>query len=187
MEPLPRKIGFISVFTGDGRGKTTAALGTVIRALGAGKRVAIVYFDKGGSHYFERKILDRLIADGLPIEYHASGLDRIDSTTDRFRFGVLAEDKQEAQRGLALVKKLFEEDHHDLIVLDELNTTIDLGMLAWEDVESILGKKPKDLELIITGRNAPAQLIERADLVTEMTLVKHYFYSGIRARAGIDF
>lgn len=179
--------GLISVFTGDGRGKTTAGLGTAVRALGAGKRVAIVYFDKGGdAHYSERHVL-RALSRSFPIEYHVTGRDRIDATTGRFDFALLEIDKTEARRGLQIVVDLFLKAEHDLIIFDEINSTVSLGLLDEQSVLDVLDKKPEKIELLLTGRNAPTRFLERAHLVTEMTLRRHYFYSGVKAREGVDF
>lgn len=178
-----RGYGLISVFTGDGRGKTTAGLGTAVRAIGAGKRVAIVYFDKGGTtHYSERKLLDQ-----IGIDWFATGRDRIDPVTGRFDFSVTDVDKLEAKRGLGIVKKLFLEAGHDLIVLDEINCTVSLGMLDEKETLEVLSMKSDSTELILTGRNAPESFLHLAHLVTEMTLKKHYFYSGVPAREGMDY
>lgn len=183
----PEKWGLISVYTGDGKGKTTAALGVAMRAQGAGKRVAMVYFDKGGdTHYSERNLLKQLASTGT-LDVIVSGLDRIDPNTGRFRFGVLEEDIREAERTLALVRGLFAKGAHDLIVLDEVNTTVSLGMLSELDVLSLITEKPATIELVLTGRNAPASFLERADLVTEVRAVKHYYEKGIGAREGFDY
>lgn len=180
-------LGLISIFTGDGRGKTTAGLGTAVRALGAGKRVAIVYFDKGGgAHYSERKVLD-VLARTFPIEHHVTGRDRIDPTTGRFDFSIIEQDRTEAARGLDVVRGLFARAEHDLVVLDEVNSTISLGMLDEGEVLDVLSHKPDRMEVILTGRNAPISFRSLAHLVTDMTLVKHYFYSGVPAREGIDW
>ncbi len=192
----------IQLYTGNGKGKTTAAFGTALRAVAKGMRVAIVYFDKGGTHYSERELMDNLRAipplslrgvegELLPqlgdIEYFPTGLDRIDPVTNKFRFGVTQEDKAEAERGLQIVRDLFAKNEYQLVVLDELNSTLFLKMFKLADVLTILDTKPKEMELIITGRGAPQELIDRADLVTEMKLVKHYFYNDILAREGIDY
>lgn len=176
--------GLIQLFTGDGKGKTTAALGTALRAAAKGKRVAWVAFDKGGeTHYSERQ----LIRERLPeFSFHATGLDRIDPVTNKFRFGVTDEDRREGERGLQLVRDLLAQDY-DLVVLDEINSSTDLGIVDAADVLAILVKKPETTELILTGRNAPEAFTARADLVTEMKLVKHYFYHGVKAREGLDY
>jgi cob(I)alamin adenosyltransferase len=181
----PRSRGLIQVYTGNGKGKTTAALGMAMRAVSQGIRVAVIHFDKGGDHYAERKV----IAEKFPgeIDLWATGLDRIDPKTGRFRFGVTAEDKAEAERGLGIVRGVFAEAKHGLVVLDEINTTVSLGMLAEADVLAAVAAKPADAELVLTGRDAPASFRELADLVSEVGLVKHYFYKGVPARFGLDY
>ena len=187
----PDEWGKIQVFTGDGKGKTTAALGTTIRALAKGKKVAIVYFDKGGTHYSEREFLDWLKDQKYPsggeITFVATGLDRIDPETGRFRFGVLSEDRAEAERGLTAAAKIIQSGEYDLVVLDEISTTISLGMLDDGPVVKLLKEKPKTLEVICTGRNASPEIIEMADLVTEMKMIKHYYNRGLPAREGLDY
>lgn len=180
----PKSSGLIQVYTGDGKGKTTAALGMAVRAVGAGKRVAIVYFDKGGAHYAERKVLAERFNDA--IDFFGTGLDRIDVTTGRFRFGVTDDDKAEAASGLEIVTALFSEANHDLVILDEINSTVSLGMLEEDAVLAVLAGKPEDTEVVLTGRKAPDSFRELADLVSEMTLVDHYFYRGVPAREGFD-
>jgi cob(I)alamin adenosyltransferase len=185
MATRPKSKGLIQIYTGDGKGKTTAALGLAIRAVGAGKKVAIVYFDKGGTHYSERTVLAERFAGA--IDFFATGLDRIDPDNGRFRFGVTPEDRAEAERGLGIVQDIVAKNAHDLLILDEINSTVDLGMLAKEPIIALLNAKPADLELVLTGRNAPPDFRDRADLVTEMTLKDHYFYRGVPAREGFDF
>ena len=181
----PKSQGLIQVYTGDGKGKTTAALGMAIRAVSEGIKVAIVYFDKGGSHYAERKVLTERFKG--EIDVFATGLDRIDSVTNRFRFGVTPEDKAEAERGLAIVRELFAKGEHGLVILDEINSTVTLGMLAEADAFAVIKSKPEKTELVLTGRNAPPAFRELADLVSEVGLVKHYFYHGVPARFGLDY
>lgn len=178
--------GKIQIYTGHGKGKTTAALGLAIRALGRDKKVAIVYFDKGGDHYGERKILDKLKATAN-LNYFVFGALRFNPEEKTFRFGVEDQDKEEANKALAKVEQLFKEDNLDLLILDEINSTIVLGMLKLEPVLALLEKKPENLELVLTGRDAPQELLDKADLVTEMKLIKHYFYQGQEAREGIEF
>lgn len=174
--------GLIQVFTGNGKGKTTAATGELIRAVGAGKNVGVVYFDKGGeSHYFERDVLRK-----LGIDLVATGRDRIHPITGRFDFSIQQIDKEEAARGLQEVQRMFDAEY-DLIVMDEINSTTDLGMISVQDVLLLMDKKPEHTELVLTGRNAPSVFLEKAHLITEMMLHKHYFYSGVKAREGIDY
>jgi len=173
----------IQVYTGDGKGKTTAALGVLLRAIGAGKKVAWVAFDKGGDDYNERIAIRERFPE---VDYHVTGLNRIDEK-GKFRFGVTFSDKQEGERGLEIVRELFAADNHDLIVLDEINSTTSLGIVNEPDVISLLNIKPANLELILTGRNAPQSFRDQCDLMTEMKLHKHYFYHGTKARPGIDY
>ena len=176
----------LQIYTGNGKGKTTAALGLTIRAVGAGKKVGIIYFDKGGeTHYSERKILRERFADEITIM--PTGLDRIHPVTNKFRFGVTEEDKKEARRGLEMAREWIASKKFDLIILDEINSTTALGMLDANEVLEILRTRPSELELVLTGRDAPEEFKELADLVTEMTLVKHYFYNSIPARVGFDY
>ena len=121
------------------------------------------------------------------IDFFVTGFDRIDPITGRFRFGVTDEDRAEGQRGLIIIKKIFDEQRHTLIVMDEINSSTDLGIVSEAGVLALLDQRPPDVELILTGRNAPASFIERADLVTDMAIVKHYFYHGVKAREGLDY
>jgi cob(I)alamin adenosyltransferase len=180
-----KSIGQIQLYTGNGKGKTTASLGLALRALSQNIRVAIVAFDKGGTHYAEREVLLRKFPE--LVDFFGTGLDRIDPVTNRFRFGVTDEDRAEAERGLGIVRELFAKNQHGLVILDEINSTVSLGMLAEADVLAAITSKPPEIELVLTGRSAPDSLKEIADLVTEMTLVKHYFYKGVPARYGLDF
>jgi cob(I)alamin adenosyltransferase len=174
--------GKVQVFTGKGKGKTTAALGTALRAFAQGKKVAFVYFDKGGGHYSEAAILDK-----LGIEYHRTGLDRIDAVTGKFRFGVKPEDKAEGKRGLDKAQELMMRGDLDVLVVDEICVSASLGIISTDDVLKLLACKPQRLELILTGRDAPKEITDIADLVTEMNIVKHYFYEGAPAREGLDY
>lgn len=173
----------LSIYTGDGKGKTTAALGVLMRAIGAGKKVAWVAFDKGGNDYNERITIRERFPE---VDFHATGLNRIDEK-GKFRFGVTSEDKQEGERGLQIVRDLFASAIHDLIILDEINSSTSLGIVNEADVLTILETKPANLELILTGRNAPDSFCEQCDLLTEMKLHKHYFYHGTKARPGTDY
>ncbi len=177
--------GKIHVYTGLGKGKTTASLGLAIRALGYGKKVAIIYFDKGGSYYSERNILDELAGDNF--QYYVTGQERFNPRNQTFRSGLQKADLQEAQKGLNIVEDLFVEALVDLLVLDEINSAIHLRMLDLETFLKILDKKPKYMELVLTGRQAHSRILQRADLVTEMKSVKHYYDQGVVARGGIEY
>lgn len=174
--------GLVQVFTGNGKGKTTAAIGQCVRTIGAGKRAAIIFFDKGGTHYMERSVLEK-----IGIEWHAFGRDRIDPASGRFDFSVTEEDRALGKAGLEKAHQLLESDLYDLLVLDEVNSSTSLGFLDEQAVLDLIKEKPEHVEIILTGRNAPQSFLDAAHLVTEMTLVKHYFYSGVGARGGLDF
>ncbi|MFC1702901.1 cob(I)yrinic acid a,c-diamide adenosyltransferase [Patescibacteria group bacterium] len=177
--------GKIHIYTGDGKGKTTAALGLAVRAVGAGKRVAIVYFDKGGDHYSERDVLDDRFGD--MIDWYATGLDRIDPETGEFRYGVTEQDAKEAERGVELARELVESENYDVVILDEINTTVRLSMASEQDVLDILDAKPPHVELVLTGRDAPESFRKVADLVSEIKAEKHYFEEKVLAKEGVDF
>ncbi len=172
--------GQIHIYTGDGKGKSTASLGLLIRAFGAGLKCGIIYFDKGGNDYNERNVLKQ-----LNIPFFVTGLNRIEQN-GKFRFSITEGDIAEAKRGITILQELFNENY-DLIVCDEINSTIALKMLDTNEVIEIINQKPEQTELVLTGRNASQSLIDIADLVTEMKLHKHYFYKGIESRKGIEY
>lgn len=171
--------GLIIVHTGNGKGKTTAALGMVLRSLGHGYRVAIVQFIKGAWEPAEKAVLSRW-ADQL--EFHAMGEGFTWETQDRER------DIQKAYQAWQTAKIFIRNPDFRLVLLDEINIALKLGYLNVEDVLAGLEQKPAETHVILTGRGTPAALIERADLVTEMTLVKHPFREqGVKAQPGIEF
>lgn len=177
--------GMVHVYTGDGKGKTTAALGLALRAWGAGRRVKIIYFDKGGDFYSERTALDRL---GPGLTYRAFGLERADlSVGGRFRFGNSQADRAAAREALECAHREATNGEYDLLVLDELVTSIGSNLVSLEQALAIIQAKRPDLELVLTGRRCPPALAERADLVSEIREAKHYFKAGVPARKGIDF
>ena len=175
--------GLIIVHTGNGKGKTTAALGMVLRSLGHGYRVAIVQFIKGAWEPAEKTMLAPWTQSNPPqLEFHAMGEGFTWDTQDRQR------DIQKAEEAWEKALHLIQNADIRLVLLDEVNIAIKLGYLAVETVLAGLEQKPDESHVILTGRGAPAALIERADLVTEMTLVKHPFREqGIKAQAGIEF
>jgi len=175
----------IQLYEGHGKGKTTASLGAALRAVGAGKKVAIVHFDKGGTHYAERVAVAKYLSD--VVELHGTGRDRIDPVSGRFDFSITDEDKREGARGLEIVREIFIKGDHQLVIMDEINSSADLGIIEVERVLEVLDLKPDGVELIMTGRNAPEEFRQLAHLITDMKLNKHYFYSGVPARDGLDF
>jgi cob(I)alamin adenosyltransferase len=171
--------GLIIVHTGNGKGKTTAALGMVLRSLGHGHRVAIVQFIKGAWEPAEKAVFGQW-PDQL--EFHAMGEGFTWETQDRQR------DIEKAQQAWQLALGYIRNPDIKLVLLDEVNVALKLDFLTTEEILAGLAEKPADSHVILTGRGAPAALIDQADLVTEMTLVKHPFREqGVKAQAGIEF
>jgi cob(I)alamin adenosyltransferase len=170
--------GLVQVFTGNGKGKTTAALGTVLRALGQGLRVCIISFMKGDYPYGEYEALGRL-PDVKVFRYG-----RIDFVDPK---NVLEIDKEEATKALAAARDAMLSGRYDIVVLDEVNIAAGWGLLEIGEVIKLIKDKPENVELILTGRYADPKLIECADLVTEMVEIKHPYKKGIRARCGFEY
>jgi cob(I)alamin adenosyltransferase len=171
--------GLIIVNTGNGKGKTTAALGMVIRSLGHGYRVAIVQFIKGAWEPAEKEVLSRWQEQ---LEFYAMGEGFTWETQDRERD--IAKANEAWEKALSFIRN----PNYKLVLLDEVNVALKLGYLEIDRVLAGLAEKPEPSHVILTGRGAPQALIDRADLVTEMTLVKHPFREqGIKAQAGIEF
>lgn len=169
------KKGYIQIYTGDGKGKTTASLGLAIRAAGAGLKVYIVQFLKKGD-YSEIKSLKKF--DNISVKQFGLG---------KFVKGNPSEEDVEAgQRGLSLIKSLIEKDEHDLIIIEEGNVAVMCNLFPEDKLLDIMDSKPENLELVITGRGATEKMIEKADLVTEMKEIKHYYKKGVMARVGIE-
>jgi cob(I)alamin adenosyltransferase len=172
--------GLLIVHTGPGKGKSTAAFGMVFRALGHDMRVAIVQFVKGKWETGERTLLERLGGDLITITAMGEGFTW--DVQDRQRDLAAARDAWET------AKKLIRDGEHKLVLLDELNIVLRYDYLPLaEVVEFLRDHKPEDVHVIVTGRNAKPELIEIADLVTEMTMVKHHFSAGVKAQVGIEF
>ena len=173
-----REKGLLIVTTGPGKGKTTAALGMVFRALGHGMKVGVVQFTKGAIATGEAALAKKLAP---LLEWHTLGEGFTWDTQDRER------DVAAAGRAWETAMRLLRDPTFDLVILDELNIVLRYGYLAMEDVLAELRAKREMLHVVVTGRNAKAELIELADLVTEMTLVKHPFRSGIKPQKGVEF
>jgi len=171
------KRGMIHLYTGNGKGKTTAALGLALRAAGWKKKTLIIQFMKG-QKYGE---LEAVKALSPYITIEQMGLDtfvHIEGPTEI--------DCQMAQKGLARAREAMESGDIDILVLDEINVALYFRLLELSEVLELIDDKPSAMELVLTGRYAPHKLIERADLVTRMELVKHYFEQGVQARTGIE-
>jgi cob(I)alamin adenosyltransferase len=169
--------GCVQVYTGNGKGKTTAALGLALRAVGRGLRVCVFQFIKGGGPYGEHLIAEKLAPLLTIIQ---SGRPGWVNTKD------ISEDRRVAQDALQQAKELLTSDAYDLVVLDEINGAVGFGLIDVEQVLDVIALKPERVELVLTGRNAHARVIEAADLVTEMCEIKHYYAAGVPARTGIE-
>lgn len=168
--------GFVHVYTGSGKGKTTAALGLTLRAVGAGFRVFFAQFIKG-MRYSEIAALERF-SDQVVVRQYGRGC-FIERDPD-------VADVEAARHGLQQVRGALRSADFQLVVLDEANVALDYGLLELSDVLDALQQRRASCEVVITGRNAPARLLEYADLVTDMHSVKHYYEQGILARVGIE-
>jgi cob(I)alamin adenosyltransferase len=170
--------GLLIVHTGTGKGKSTAAFGLALRMLGRGERVGVVQFIKGAWHTAERDALSQF---GDQVVWHTMGEGFTWETQDRAR------DIAAAERAWAKASELMDDPSFRLIVLDELNIALRYDYLDLQSVIARLGARRGDLHVVVTGRNAKPELIAAADLVTEMTLVKHHFAAGVKAQPGIEF
>lgn len=173
----------ILVLTGNGKGKTTSALGTALRACGWGKKVAITFFDKGGSHYGEENTL-KLLQEKIHILRF--GCERFDEKTKTFRFENTCDDKKEAERALKATRELFDKGYF-LIICDELINCLNLELLDEAAVRDFVAACPEKTHLAVTGRNCPDWLRQEADLISEINDEKHYFTKGKDAIKGLDY
>ena len=170
--------GLLIVHTGKGKGKSTAAFGLLLRAVGRGFRCGVVQFGKGAWQSGERTAIERF---GDQVQWHTLGEGFTWETQDRNR------DIEAARRAWAKTLELMTDPSIRLVVLDELNIALRYDHLDIGEVTAALKARRSDLHVVVTGRNAKPELIEAADLVTEMTLVKHHFASGVKAQEGIEF
>jgi cob(I)alamin adenosyltransferase len=175
---MPLERGLIEVYTGSGKGKTTAALGLALRASGHGLKVCIVQFMKGWPDYGELEGVKHLPTVTLRQFGRAEFVDRDNPDPDDVRM---------AHDALRHAGEAMESGEYDILVLDEINVALDFGLIALEEVLRLLDAKPPTLELVLTGRNAHAEIIRRADLVAEMLNIKHPFSEGVEARKGIEY
>lgn len=170
------KKGYLQIYTGNGKGKTTAAIGLAVRAAGAGKKVRIIQFAKGRlSSEFA------LLLQSTNITFSRFG------TTKFIKGDPSPADKRHAQNGFTEALAAFTDKKLDLLILDEFCCAVGLGMITLEDALLLIASRPDYLELVITGRNAHPALIKKADLVSEIKEIRHYFRNGVAARKGIEY
>jgi len=168
--------GYIQVYTGNGKGKTTAALGLAVRALGAGKKVFIGQFAKS-KHYSELETINSLLKN-ITIKQYGMGCFIFEKPKN--------EDIQAAQMGLKEIIGIIESDEYDVIILDEANIAVYYNLITVNELINAINKRNERTEIIITGRYATQEIINFADLVTEMKEIKHYYQQGVQARVGIE-
>jgi cob(I)alamin adenosyltransferase len=170
--------GLVQVYTGDGKGKTSAAFGAALRAVGRGLKVYIIQFIKGGFDYGELYVVKKL----PNLKLAAFGRGRFVTDVSPHE-----EDVKLAKEAFDLAKKVVLSGEYDMVILDEINVALNLKLVDTEETLKLIRNKPKHVELILTGRYAPAKIIEAADLVTEMKEVKHPFMQGVKPRKGIEY
>lgn len=175
------ELGLVQIYTGTGKGKTTAAIGAGIRAVGQGLRVHMIQFLKGGDNfppYGEVRALEQIPRFTLE-QYGPSHFVNPEAISD--------EDREIVKRGLQRAKEILSSGDYDLVILDEINVILHLGMATLQEVLDLLNRKATQTEVILTGRGAPEALFERADLVSLIEAVKHPFDKGVKARPGIEY
>jgi cob(I)alamin adenosyltransferase len=170
--------GLVQVYTGNGKGKTTAAFGLALRAIGRGLKVYVIQFIKGGFDYGELYVVDKL--PNLTLKAFGRGKFVTEKPAGK-------EDVELAEEALALAEEVVKSGEYDIVILDEINVALNLKLIEIGKVLELVKNKPKHVELILTGRYAPNEIIEAADLVTEMKEVKHPFNKGFQARKGIEY
>lgn len=171
--------GLTIVYTGDGKGKTTAALGLAMRMLGAGKKVSLIQFMKS-KRYSEHAILEKLPC--IDVTIMGKGFCKCEGDTLPIK-----EHKKATQKALSAAKEAISSDAYDMVILDEVNCSIMCKLLAVREVLKLIRAKPKHIHLVLTGRGAPKSIIKTADLVSEIKDLKHPFYKGIKAQEGIEY
>jgi len=167
--------GYVQVYTGNGKGKTTASIGLAVRAAGAGLKVYIAQFLKKGD-YSEIKALSRF--DNITVEQYGTGKFVRGNPSD--------EDREACARGYLKLCEILKQNEHDLVIAEEGNVAVMCNLFSQEDLLALIDMKPDNVELVITGRGATQPIMERADLVTEMVEIKHYYKQGVLARVGIE-
>ncbi len=175
---MPERRGTVQVYTGDGKGKTTASLGLALRAVGHGLAVYMIQFMKGSRNYGELISAEKL--PGFVIEQ--SGRDEF---VDRDNPAPV--DVEFARAGLEKARHALTGGGYDVVILDEINVALDFGLVSLEDVFALIDAKPDNVELVLTGRAAHPEIVKRADLVSEVLNIKHHYDAGVEAREGIEY
>ena len=175
------KDGLVIVYTGNGKGKTTAALGLAIRAVGYDHKVCMLQFIKGSWHYGEMDSSKKLEPNFELIAIGKGFVGILDDNSPR------EEHEKYAAEALRICREKINSGNYDVVILDEVNYAINLGLIDVQEIIKLIKEKPSNLDLVLTGRDVKEEIVELADLVTEMKEIKHPFKSGIKAKKGIDF
>lgn len=176
---MENKKGLVLVYTGNGKGKTTAALGLALRAVGHDEKVYIIQFMKGNEKYGEVQAVRKYLPN---TELVQKGLDKFVKKGNPSE-----EDLKLAKEGIDLAKDIISSGEYDLVILDEINVAVDYGLIKEEDVLDLISIKPEHVALVLTGRYAPEKILEAADMVSEVKEIKHHYKQGIKAQPGIEY
>jgi len=171
--------GLIHVYTGNGKGKTTAALGLALRSIGHGYKVFMLQFMKGSKNYGEIIAAEKYLPNLTIVQ---SGLQTFVSKENPTKADI-----DMALDGLKLAKKVISENNYDMVILDEINVAIGFNLIPLEDVMELIKCKPPRMELVLTGRYAPMEIMDLGDIVSDVTLIKHPYYQGVEEREGIEY
>lgn len=173
--------GLVIVYTGGGKGKTTAALGLALRAIGHGKRVRMIQFIKGSWHYGEMTSSSRLEPEMEMVAVGRGFVGILDDTSTPEQHRAVAAE------AISMSRRDVSSGQYDIVILDEINYAVNLGLVEEADVLALLESRQKDVDVVLTGNHAPSVVLDVADMVTEMREIKHPFQKGIRAKKGIDY
>jgi len=176
---MQEKKGLVLLYTGNGKGKTTASLGLALRAVGHGKKVFMIQFMKDNENYGEVQAIRKYLRN---FELVQSGLD-----TFVKKGNPSSEDIRLAREGLDLARKIILEGQHDMVILDEINVAVDYGLVSEEDVLNLISVRPEHVTIVLTGRYASQKIMEKADMVSDVQEIKHHWQKGIPAQAGIEY
>jgi len=176
---MAEKKGLVLVYTGSGKGKTTASLGLALRASGHGGKVFMVQFRKNNPKYGEIQAIQKFLPDFTVVQ---SGKGKI-----LIRGHLMQEDVNEAWNGFLQGKEALLSGRYDLVIFDEINIAMDYGLLPVEEVLQMLSERPPHVDVVLTGRNAPQVVVDAADLVSEVREIKHHYSTGVKAREGMEF
>jgi len=176
---MPTKNGLVLIYTGNGKGKTTAALGLAVRAIGHGEKVYMIQFMKGNESYGEVQAVKK----------YFPGMTLVQKGLDAFvkKGNPSAEDLNLAKEGLELARKIISEGKHDLVILDEINVAENYGLLSEEDVIDLISQRPKHVTIVLTGRYASENILAQGDMVSEIKEIKHHYKNGVKAQKGIEY